>query len=90
MADETMINSLNKDRHSNESFELGPITVVTREPLAPNVELLICAGFRAVDYYADRDTFSYTVTWGIASVCEEPRDSLGYCACARMTGLQRG
>jgi NAD(P)H-flavin reductase len=40
MADETMINSLNKDRHSNESFELGPITVVTREPLAPNVELL--------------------------------------------------
>jgi len=40
MADRTMMNPLNRDRHSNDSIEPGPVTVVKREPLAPNLQLL--------------------------------------------------
>jgi len=35
-----MMNPLNRDRHSNDSIEPGPVTVVKREPLAPNLQLL--------------------------------------------------
>jgi len=34
------MNPLNRDRHSNDSIEPGPVTVVKREPLAPNLQLL--------------------------------------------------
>jgi len=34
------MNPLNRDRHSNHSLEPGPVTVVKREPLAPNLQLL--------------------------------------------------
>lgn len=35
-----MMNPLKRDQHSNDSFEPGPVTVVNREPLAPNLQLL--------------------------------------------------
>jgi len=40
MADEKMTNSSNKHRHSHDSFEPGPVSVLRRDPLAPNLQLL--------------------------------------------------
>ncbi len=40
MAEKEPINPSSEDRHSNEPFEPGPIMVITRESLAPNVQLL--------------------------------------------------
>jgi len=35
-----MTEALKQERHSNDPAELGPVTVVGREPLAPNLQLL--------------------------------------------------
>jgi len=40
MRDEAMINPTNEGRHSNDPFEPGPVTVIKRESLAPNIQLL--------------------------------------------------
>lgn len=40
MADESMTKSPNDDRHAKDPFEPGPVTVIAREPLAPNLQLL--------------------------------------------------
>ena len=40
MRDEAMINPTNEERHSNDPFEPGPVTVIKRESLAPNIQLL--------------------------------------------------
>jgi ferredoxin--NADP+ reductase len=37
---ETMIKASKEDRHSNDPVEPGPVTVLAREPLAPNLQLL--------------------------------------------------
>ena len=37
---ETTTNGWDADRHANDPYEPGPVTVVKREPLAPNVQLL--------------------------------------------------
>ena len=40
MTVETMIKASKEDRHSNDPVEPGPVTVLAREPLAPNLQLL--------------------------------------------------
>jgi ferredoxin--NADP+ reductase len=40
MVDESMTKSPNDDRHAKAPFEPGPVTVIAREPLAPNLQLL--------------------------------------------------
>ena len=40
MTDEKMINSSNEHRHSHDYFEPGPVSVLRRDPLAPNLQLL--------------------------------------------------
>lgn len=40
MTTETMIKASKEDRHSNDPVEPGPVTVLAREPLAPNLQLL--------------------------------------------------
>jgi len=40
MADDTTIKLANEDRHSSDPAEPGPVTVLRREPLAPNIQLL--------------------------------------------------
>ena len=40
MADESMTKSPNEDRHARNPVEPSPVTVIAREPLAPNLQLL--------------------------------------------------
>jgi len=40
MADESLTKSPNEDRHAKDPVEPGPVTVIAREPLAPNLQLL--------------------------------------------------
>jgi len=40
MSDQTMTNAFDKVRHANDPFEPGRVTVIAREPLAPNLQLL--------------------------------------------------
>jgi ferredoxin--NADP+ reductase len=40
MADESMTKSPNEDRHAKDPVEPGPVTVIARESLAPNLQLL--------------------------------------------------
>lgn len=40
MTDDKMVNSWNEQRHSHDFSEPGPISVLKREPLAPNLQLL--------------------------------------------------
>jgi len=40
MSDQTMTNAFDKVRHLNDPFEPGRVTVIAREPLAPNLQLL--------------------------------------------------
>jgi len=40
MSDQTMTNAFDKVRHANDPFEPGRVTVIAREPVAPNLQLL--------------------------------------------------
>lgn len=40
MGDESLTKSPNEDRHAKDPVEPGPVTVIAREPLAPNLQLL--------------------------------------------------